>query len=67
MESILLYQKIANLPDSLKRELSDFVDFLKTKMKTPKPSKKPKFGVCNGQFKMSDDFNEPLSNFEDYQ
>jgi hypothetical protein len=31
-----------------------------------KPKKKRKLGTMKGQFKMSDDFNEPLDELKDY-
>ena len=30
------------------------------------PEKRPKFGSAKGLIKMSDDFDEPLEDFEDY-
>lgn len=31
MDKILLYKKLASLPEELKAEVSDFIDFLKAK------------------------------------
>ncbi|MCE7065620.1 DUF2281 domain-containing protein [Dyadobacter sp. CY326] len=33
---------------------------------TPKPLKKRKAGIVTGKFKMSDDFDEPLDDLEEY-
>ena len=32
----------------------------------PTTEKKPVFGCAKGQFRMSEDFNEPLEDFKDY-
>lgn len=66
MNNILLYNKIASLPDNLKLEVLDFVEFLKTKTKGNKKTKKPKFGSGKGMFVMSPDFDEPLDDFKEY-
>lgn len=64
-----ILKKIENLPTSLQKEVSDFVDFLifKTKKKVEiKEDKKRKFGSAKGMITMSDDFDEPLEDFKDY-
>ena len=61
-----LYTKISVLPDSLKTELLDYLEFLMTKHQVKKTKKHPKAGCMKGTFKMSDDFNEPLEDFKDY-
>ena len=38
MDNLLLYSKLASLPDDLKTEAGDFIDFLATKAKQ-KPQK----------------------------
>lgn len=66
MENIILYNKLANLPDNLKSEVADFIDFLLSKsMKERKQTSihKPKFGSAKGMFKMNADFDEPLDDF----
>ena len=69
MDTTLLYSKLATLPESMKSEVSDFIDFLINKAKkenitTNNP--KPKFGSGKGMFKMKPDFDEPLEDFKDY-
>ena len=69
MENVILYTKLATLPENLKSEVSDFIDFLlskaiKDKKNTSIP--KPKFGSAKGMFKMNADFDEPLEDFKDY-
>ncbi len=66
MDNILLYTKLSNLPDNMKSEVSNFIDFLLNKNK--KPSKnKAKFGSAKGMFKMKKNFNDPIEDFKDYQ
>lgn len=66
MDNITLYSKLATLPDDLKAEVSDFVDFLATKRKKTQEKKKPKFGSGKGMFVMKPDFDEPLEDFKEY-
>lgn len=66
MENITLYSKLATLPDDLKAEVSDFVDFLATKRKKTQEKKKPTFGSGKGMFVLKPDFDEPLEDFKEY-
>lgn len=66
MDNITLYSKLATLPDDLKAEVSDFVDFLATKRKKSLEKKKPRFGSGKGMFIMKPDFDEPLDDFKEY-
>ena len=66
MSNIALYNQIAALPNELKKEVPDFVAFLKQKSKTRKKIKERKFGYAKGFFKMSPDFDEPLEDFKEY-
>ncbi len=69
MENVILYTKLATLPENLKSEVSDFIDFLLTKAKKDKKNTsipKPIFGSAKGMFKMNADFDEPLEDFKDY-
>ena len=59
MEHTQLYTKINSLPDDIKSEINDFIDFLMTK-------KKPKFGCAKGQIYISPDIDKPLDNFKEY-
>ena len=66
MDNTLLYSKLSNLPDNLKSEVANFIDYLMAKNK--KPAKhKPKFGSAKGMFKMKKNFDQPLDDFNDYQ
>ncbi|MDQ6903673.1 MAG: DUF2281 domain-containing protein [Bacteroidota bacterium] len=69
MENIKLYSKLATLPENLKSEVSDFIDFLLSKTLRDKKNSsitKPKFGSAKGMFKVSVDFDEPLGDFQEY-
>jgi len=69
MENVILYTKLATLPENLKSEVSDFIDFLLSKAKKDNRNSsfpKPKFGSAKGMFKMNADFDEPLDDFKDY-
>lgn len=61
-----LYAQIASLPTDLKKEVLDFVEFLKQKIQPKKKLVKREAGIAKGYFKMSDDFDEPLDDFKDY-
>ncbi|RDC63354.1 hypothetical protein AHMF7616_01957 [Adhaeribacter pallidiroseus] len=65
MDNITLYSKLAILPDHLKSEVSDFIDFLAIKEKN-KHRKKPVFGSGQGMFVMKPSFDEPLDDFKEY-
>jgi len=56
-----LYTKISSLPNDIKSEVNDFIDFLMTKKKKEIKKKKPIFGCAKGQIFISPDFDEPLN------
>jgi hypothetical protein len=66
VDNISLYSKLATLPDDLKAEVSDFVDFLANKRGKSQEKKKPRFGSGKGMFVMKPDFDKPLDDFKDY-
>ncbi len=66
MTDTYLYTQISSLPKELKKEVLDFVEFLKSKSKYSKPIKKRKFGYAKDFFKLSPDFDAPLEDFKDY-
>ena len=66
MDNSTLYSKLAALPDDLKSEVSDFVDFLASKRKKITDKKKPIFGSGKGMFIMKPGFDEPLEDFKEY-
>ena len=68
VEQIIL-KELSLLPESLKIEVLDFIEFLKTKRKRVEVAatkKRRVFGYAKGTFVMSPDFDEPLEDFKDY-
>ena len=66
MDNILLYSKLSALPDNLKLEVADFIDFLATKAEEKSHKVKPKFGSGKGMFIMKPDFDEPINDLKEY-
>lgn len=68
MSDLNLYIKLSMLPNSLKAELSEYMDYLISKKLKKKDSieKKPQAGFLKGTFLMSPDFDEPLDDFKEY-
>ncbi len=69
MDSLLIYTKLNSLPDSMKIQVADFIDFLENKAKkqqTILSKSKPQFGSARGVFVMHDDFDDPIEDFKDY-
>jgi hypothetical protein len=66
MNSQTIQQEINSLPTHLKKEVLDFVLFLKFKMKSNNNIKSRKLGVAKGKIKLADDFNAPIDEFKDY-
>jgi hypothetical protein len=67
MSELDLMNKVSVLPQNLKDEVSDFIDFLVNKHLHGDVPKQPlKFGMMKGTFKMSKDFDEPLDDFKEY-
>jgi len=55
------------LPEDLKRQVGDYIEFLYEKYQAEEePLKKRKFGCAKGMFEMSEDFDEPLEDFKAY-
>lgn len=67
MTTTALQIEINSLPQHLRQEVADFVEFLKTKKTTPSSLKKREFGCLKGKIKLSKDFDEPLEMFDDYK
>ena len=62
-----LYSQIESLSPELKKEVSDFVAFLKQKSKTVSSKRiSPKFGSLKGKIHILPDFDEPLEDFKEY-
>lgn len=68
MSDLNIYLKISSLPDSVKTELSNYLeDLISRKLdKKVHQEKNPKAGFLKGTFKMSPDFDDPLDGFKEY-
>ena len=68
MSDIQLYSKIISLPAELKKEVIDFVDFLKSKkIQSGKKEKKTiVFGYAKDSVTIKPNFDEPLDEFKEY-
>ena len=67
MSDQAILQKMNALPDVLKQQIIDFIDFLSQKHKANQENIIPQYGSLKGTFVMSDDFDEPLDIFKDYR
>ena len=69
MEQALLEQ-IHLLPESLQQEALKYIESLVAKhnksMQAPKIARKNAFGIWRGDVWMSDDFNAPLDDLQEY-
>ena len=65
MTDLRLYTELSTLPADLKKEVQDFIEFLKTKARKQKPNKQREFGAAKGILKMQSDFDEPLEDFKE--
>lgn len=67
MTDMDIYIKLVTLPDEMKKEVDDFVDFLKSKSAVRVLSSKTrKAGLAKGLIEMKEGFDEPLSDFKEY-
>jgi hypothetical protein len=66
MTDLKLYTELSTLPTDLKKEVQDFIEFLKARVKKQNPIKQRKFGAAKGFFTMHNDFDEPLEDFKEY-
>ena len=66
MSELSLHTKLDLLPEKMKQEVTDFVDFLLSKSAKPKMKPVPQFGSAKGKIKMADDFDAPLDDFKEY-
>lgn len=66
MNNLTLYTRINSMPDIIRKEILDYMEFLIKKYKTKKDQKHPKAGCMKGIFTIKDDFDEPLEDFKEY-
>lgn len=65
MTQIDIYTKLTLLPKALQEQVSDYIEFLLQKSQKETAAKR-KPGLAKGMVKMSDDFDEPLNDFNEY-
>ena len=63
MSTTALLTEITALPPELRREVEDFVAFLRTKKQRETSITEREFGYAKGQVRLSDDFDAPLDDF----
>jgi hypothetical protein len=66
MTDILIYSKISTLPPNLKREVSDFIDFLQSKNNKSLSKRKRVFGYAKDSITLKPGFDDPLEDFKEY-
>ncbi len=66
MSTTALLTEITALPPELRREVEDFVAFLRTKKQREISITEREFGYAKGQVRLSDDFDAPLDDFNEY-
>ena len=67
MNDIDIYIKVATLPDDLKNQVGNFVDYLKSTTQIKEQVKTSrKAGLAKGLIQMKEDFDEPLDDFKEY-
>ena len=66
MSNLTIHTKLEILPQELKNEVNDFIDFLIQKSAKEKEKVFPKFGSAKGKIRMSADFDAPLDDFKEY-
>jgi hypothetical protein len=57
---------IKKLPKELQKEVADFVKTIKLKAESSNQLKQRQFGFAKGKVKISQDFDNPLVEFENY-
>lgn len=68
----LILEKYNTLPDPIKKQVEDFIDFLAHKYSVsqkefePKTDRKYGYGSLAGKLVVPDDFDEPLAELEEY-
>lgn len=68
MSNNTLQFELNSLPQSLRNEVGNFIEFLKSKshQEIKSKPKKRKFGYAKGKIKLSADFDAPLEEFSSY-
>lgn len=61
MSSADLFVKLNSLPEDLRQQVLDYIEFLLSRKQRPEPAKKKRVsGLMKGQIHMADDLDAPL-------
>lgn len=70
MTEQLIFSQLYQLPENLKLEVLDYIEFLVKKQTeksfTMKKSKARIFGSAKGKYQLAPDFDAPLDDFKEY-
>jgi hypothetical protein len=66
MTDTILKLEINSLPKEMRKEVADFVEFLKKKAKSKPQLKVREFGFATSKIKLSADVDESLEDFKEY-
>jgi hypothetical protein len=67
METLEIIGKIENLPEDIKKEVYDFIEFKTKKAHEIEPIRKPTLGSGKGFFNLQPGWDDPLKDvFKDY-
>lgn len=70
MSSADHYIQLSSLPEEVRRQVLDFIEFLMQRernQQSKEPEKpKPISGLLKGKVKIADDFDAPLNDFKEY-
>jgi hypothetical protein len=66
MKNQSAYIKLNSLPEKIKTQALEFIDFLYQKVKNSNQKKHPKAGFLKGKFTIGKNFDEPLNDFKEY-
>lgn len=65
------YIQLSSLPEDIRKQVLDFIEFLMQQKKGKDPKKEgarktPVLGLAKGKVSIPDDFDAPLDDFKDY-
>ncbi len=67
MTDVQLYTRLSGLPEGLKAQVADFVDFLKYKSeKSIQAPQRRTAGMAKGMIEIKENFDDPIEGFEEY-
>lgn len=66
MTEEIIISKMNKMPESLKKEALNYIEYLLRRYQENQDKRKAKFGSAKGMYKMALDFDAPLDDFKDY-